>query len=808
VFYRHQENPFMLINYLKAAWRSLVFNKKYTAINITGLGVSIAACILIGVSVYNETSFDSQIPDRSNVYRLNEFVHYDGAPTQLSAASGPPIAGFLKNNHSEIESYTRVYEPSPTIFPAATLEYNGNKFSSEKLVCTDSSFAKMFGINIIAGNKNEFIPLQNNLALTESTAKKIFGNEQALNKTVFLRIDDRTFKTYVVSHVIKDLPANSHIQADAMLPIPAEFEKSFSGDNYGILLGPTYLRLRSGTDIKTLEAKLTKTVQTKNKWIDMRLQPVSDLHAGSTLISYDYFNHNKIDGKYINLFIIIAITIFIIACCNFINLNIAIAAYRGKEMGIKKIAGASRWQLMMQLLTEAFVSVLMSLVLAVLLAHFSLPWLNKLMNRNIPVSDLYQWPVLAAYLVIMFTATILAGIYPAISIAYRKVNLSLQSKVIYGGSRSSVRNILATGQFAIAVIFIVCLIVFVKQVQFIQNKDLGYSFWQVIRLPIDAKNAARTDLLKTGLSSIKGVTDVTHGYIEMGTTGHLMGIDYKDAEGQTKKISVNFENVATNYVPFFDMKILSGQNFTAGNHGSEYIVNETLARQLGFDNPIGKPINLSSWPAGKIVAVVKDFNYSSLHSKIEPLIIGSIDFVPQWKAQLYVKISTADVFNTIQQIESAWKKLSGNEVANWQFMDDHFKDIYQSEKQAGTMVAIIGGLSIAIACLGLLGLAAFVMAKRTKEIGIRKVLGASVTSVVGSLSKEFMRMVVIAFILASPIAYWVSDGWLQNFAYRIDISWWMFALAGGITVFIAFGIVIFLAVKAAVANPVLALRNE
>lgn len=798
----------MISHYLKAAWRSLLFNKKYTAINVTGLGISIAACILIGVSVYNETSFDSRIPDRENLYRLNEYVHYDGTPPQVSAATGPPIARLLKNDHSEIENYTRVYEASPVIFPSATLEYNGKKFATEKLVCTDSSFADLFGIDIIAGDRNDFIPLQNNLALTQSTAQKIFGQEQPLHKTVLLRVNDSTFHSYVVSHVIKDFEANSHLQADALLPIPAEFEKSFLGDNYGILLGPSYLRLRGGVDIKALEEKLTTTIHTKNKFIDMRLQPVSDLHAGSTQIIYDFFNHNKIDGKYISLFIIIAIAIFIIACCNFINLSIAVSAYRGKEMGIKKIAGASRVQLMMQLLAEAFLSVMAALLLAVLLAHFSLPWLNKLMNRNIPVSDLYQWPVLSAYIAILLAATILAGIYPAISIAYRKVNLSLKSKVSYGRSRSSVRNILATGQFAIAVIFIVCLTVFVKQVQYIQNKDLGYSFEQVIKLPIDARNATRTDILKSGLLQVKGVTDVTHGYMEMGSSGALMGIDYNDAEGQKKHISVNIENAAPNYIPFFDMKIIRGRNFNPGNREDEYLVNETLARQLGYENPIGKPINLTSWPEGTIVGVVKDFNYSSLHSKIEPLIISSFDAVPQWKQRLYVKISTADVFNTIQRIGSEWKKLSGNEVANWQFMNDHFKEIYQSEKQAGSMVAIIGGLSIGIACLGLFGLASFMIARRTKEIGIRKVLGASVTGIVGNLSKEFIRIVVIAFILASPLAWWVSDEWLQNFAYRIDISWWMFALAGGITVFVAFATVMFLAVKAALANPVLALRNE
>jgi putative ABC transport system permease protein len=797
----------MISNHLKAAWRSLVFNKRYTAINITGLGLSIAACILIGISVYHENSFDTEIPDRANLYRLNEYVHYDGTAPQLSASIGPPIAGLLKNNHSEIESYARVFEASPQIFPSAMLEYNGKKIASDKLICTDTGFARLFGVKVITGNHHNFIPLQNNLALTQSMARKIFGNEEALNKTILLRVDDSTAHQYVVSHIVKDFPANAHLQAEAMMQIPAEFDKSWLGNNYGVMMGPTYMKLRSGIEIKALEERLTKTIHEKNKFIDMRLQPVAELHAGSTQVSYDIFNYNKIDGKYINVFIIIGIAIFVIACCNFINLTIAIAAYRGKEIGVKRIAGASRGQLVIQLLAEAFLSVLIALILAIILAHFSLPLLNKLLDRNIPENNLYRWPVLATYGVVLLAATILAGIYPAILIAYTKVNLSIKTKVLFAGSRSSVRNLLATGQFAIAVIFIVCLVVFVQQVKYIQNKDLGYSYEQVIKIPIDARNATRTEVLKSSLKQVKGVTDITHGFMTLGNTGHLFGIDYIAPDGESKKVSVNFENVATNYVSFFDMKITKGRNIKSTT-GSEYLINETLAKQIGYEDPVGKPINLSSWPAGTVVGVVKDFNYSSLHSKIEPLIIGAMNYVPAWNQQLYVKVATADIFSTMQQLETAWKKISGNETASWQFMDDHFKEVYKSEKQAGTMIAVIGGLSVAIACLGLLGLAAFIMAKRTKEIGIRKVLGASVTSVVGSLSKDFIRMVVIAFILASPVAYWLCDNWLQNFAYRIDISWWIFALAGGITVFIAFITVIFLAVKAAIANPVLALRNE
>ncbi|HEX6431518.1 MAG TPA: ABC transporter permease, partial [Niastella sp.] len=614
----------MIKNYLKAAWRRLLFNKRFTTISIVGLGVSMGACILIGLFVYYETSFDKNIPDRSNVYRLNEYLHYDGTTPQLSAAIGPPIASFLKNNHNEIESYTRVLPSSPEIFSSLTLEYGGQKITSGKLICADRSFAQMFGITILAGNASEFIPAQDNIALTQSMAKKIFGDSEALNKTITLRENDSTIHRYSVSHIIPDFGNNFHLQADAILPIPARFEEGFLGGNYGVLLGPTYLRLRAGINSKMLEAKLTHTIHDKSKFIDMRLQPVSELHAGSINISYDRFNFNKIDGKYINIFIIIALAIFAIACCNFINLNIAINAHRGKEFGIKKIAGASRSQQVIHILSETFLSVLMALLLGTLLAHIMLPLLNTFMDRHIPVADLYQWPMLTAYVITLLTSTLLAGIYPGILIANYKINTALKSNVILGGlprsGGTTARHVLVIGQFAIAGIFILCLIVYVKQVQFLQRKDLGYSYNQVLKIPVDAQNYKRTEALKSAIMKVKGVSNVTFGLMELGQSGSLFGIQYLAPDGQSKEVSVNFENAAPNYISFFNLKIIAGRNFNPVHANNEYLINETLARQIGYEDPVGKPINLQSFPPGIVVGVVKDYNYSSLYTKIEPLI--------------------------------------------------------------------------------------------------------------------------------------------------------------------------------------------
>ncbi len=797
----------MIKNYFKVAIRNLIRNRSYAAINIIGLGVAMAACILIGLFVYNETSFDDNVQDKTQIYRLNEYVHYDGTPPQLSAAIGSPIASYLKDNHPEIESYTRVLPVTPFIYPSITLEYDRKKIRTSEMACADTSFASMFNTQILEGDKDNFVRDQNSIVLTKSLAVKIFGNTSAVNKMLLLHTTDTTSMYVAVSNVIADFPQTSHLQIEGLLPLPKEIKGGLES-NYGALLGPTYLKLKAGVVMSALQEKLTATIHTKNKFIDMRLQPLEQVHTKSTDINYDYFNYNKIDGKYITIFMVIGLAIFIIACINFINLSIAIAGYRGKEIAIKKIIGAKRFHIILQVLTEAFLSVLTALILSVVLTILFLPYLNHILNRQLTVSSLYQTNLVVGYVIILLATTILAGFYPAWLISSSKINQVLRSKVLFGRSGTTLRNILVTGQFAIAIIFIVSLIVFISQLQYLQNKNLGYSYSQVIRVPLDMKAAGKLPVLRSELSKIKGVTDDTYGFMELGSNGSLFGINYVAPNGENKQVSVNFENGASNYVRFFGMNMIAGRDFSKDNPANEYLINETLAKQIGNTNPVGKQINLTSFPPGMVVGVVKDFNYSSLHAKIEPLLISAIDYVPVWQNQLYIKVSTADISNTIKEVQRTLKSVSGNPDISFQFLDEHFKEVYRSERQAGIMIGIITGLAVAIACLGLLSLASFVVMKRTKEIGIRKVLGASVKNIVESISKEFIRLVLLAFVIASPISWYAMNTWLQDFAYRITISWWMFALAGAAILFIALITVCFQAIKAAVANPVKSLRTE
>ncbi|MFI5158153.1 MAG: FtsX-like permease family protein [Sphingobacteriales bacterium] len=781
-----------------------MYNKSYALINIFGLAVGIAACILIGLFVKNETGFDKNVLNASNVYRLNEYVHYDGTTPQLSAAIGPPIAPFLQADHSQIISYARVFPASPFIYPSITLEYNGRKLKTDKLACTDTSFAKMFNVNIIDGNKNAFIATQNSIALTETLAHKIFANEPALNKTLILRSSDSTTANFIVSNVIADMPKNSHLQIDGLLQIPKDYQYL---NNYGIELGPTYVRLANNRHLPELEKTFTQSIHLKNKWIDMRLQPLANIHSGSVNINNDFFNYKKIDGKYINIFLIIAIAIFLVGCINFINLTIAIAGYRGKEIAIKKIIGAMRIQIILQVLTETFISVLAALLIAVVLTILFLPLLNQLLMRELSIDILFQNHIVILFGIIALCTTLLAGLYPSWLISSAKVSQALKTKVLFGNSKTSLRNILVTGQFAIAVVFMISLLIVVQQLKFMQQKDLGFAYSQVIKIPMDVKLAEKLPIVKFEFAKIKGVIDVSNGFTELGGNGGLFGIDYIAPDGSSKHISVNMENAAPNYISFFGMKLLAGHTFSK-NPSNEYLINQTFANQLGYVNAVGKQINLSGgFKPGVIVGVVKDFNYSSLHTKIEPLIICSVNF-PIWQSQLYVKVLPGDISATLQAMEKTIKRIGGDGAFTYEFMDEHFKQVYQSENQVATMIAIIGGLAIFISCLGLLSLAAFVALRRRKEIGVRKVLGASVITITATLSKEFVNIAIIAFAIASPIAWFAMYKWLQNFAYRITIQWWVFVLALTIGLIIVIVTISIQTIKAAIANPINSLRSE
>ena len=796
-----------MLHTLRCAWRNLTHHKGYSVINITGLAVGIAACLLIGLYVANELSFDHQVPDRGHVYRLNEYMHYSGAAPQVSAATGAAIAPLLKADNPEIESYTRVFPATPFIYSSITLEYGGKQIKPGPLACTDTNFTSMFGIRITGGSSQDFLRDHNSIALTETLARRLFGDDPAVGKIIMLRVNDTTAYAKVVSNVIQDFPSTSHLRLAGVLPLPDFFLKGPMGSNWGILMGPTYLRLRPNANIAALDAVFTRAIHAKNKGIDMRLQPLNDIHSRSTDVNFDFYNVDKIDAKYIRIFMIVALSIFVIACFNFVNLTIAIAAWRGKEIAVKKIMGAGRTRIMTQVLAEAFLASLIALLVAVLLAYIFLPAVNNLLGRQLTRTVLTRPLTLSVYAAILLVTTLLAGGYPALLISTSRIGQALKSKTLFHGSRTHLRNILVTGQFTIAIAFVICLIVFLKQLHYMQNKDLGYSYEQIIKVPLEGRAQAKIDGIRSELAKINGVSGTAYSWIPIGSGASLMGADYVSVTGQQTHVSFNFENASPDYFQFFGMKFVRGRSFSKDPH-NEYVINESLAKQLGFRDPIGQSINLTSLPAGRIVGVVKDYNYSSLRDKIEPLLIGSFSFGPYWKDNLYIKIATQNIATTLKQISATLGTVTGDKAPEWEFLDDHFKELYRSEQQASTVIAIIGSLAIGIASLGLLGLAAFVITRRAKEISIRKVLGASATGITMKIAAGFLKWVAVAFVIATPITWWVTNSWLLNFAYRIEVRSWMYAVAAGVAMGTALLTVGIIAYNAARANPTKNLRNE
>jgi putative ABC transport system permease protein len=436
-----------------------------------------------------------------------------------------------------------------------------------------------------------------------------------------------------------------------------------------------------------------------------------------------------------------------------------------------------------------------------------LPALNSLLGRHLDAAILYRPAALTAYAAILLATTLFAGGYPALLISSSRIGQALKSKSLFHGSRTTLRNALVTGQFTIAVVFIVSLIVFLKQLHFLQNKDLGYSYDQIVTIPLNSKAQLKIDGIRSELAKISGVNSTAFGWTELGSGGALMGVDYTTAKGEQTRMSVNFENASSNYLRFFQMKVIRGSDFSKEPQ-NEYIINETLAKQLGFADPIGRPINMPGMANGHIVGVVNDYNYGSLRSRIEPLLIGSFPEGAGWKDNLYLKISTVNISTTLKEVGATMARVTGEGTPEWHFLDEHFKELNRSEQQASTIIGIIGALAIGIACLGLLGLAAFVIVHRAKEISIRKVLGASVTRLAMQLSTSFLKWVAVAFVIATPITWWLTNAWLQNFAYRISVSAWMFAAAAVVAVGTALLTVGVLAIKAAMANPINNLHSE
>jgi len=780
----------------------------YSFLNIFGLAIGIAACIVILLFVFYENSFDSM--HHRKIYRLNEVVKFpDTRTSEKSGGTAYPMGPTLKDEFPELLNYSRVdgndqYE----------MTYGEKRVFFSQTYFVDTSFLRMFDFPLLKGDRQTALQKPNSIVLTESAARELFGSADPIGKTVS-HFDQDTL-LFTVTGILKDVPGNSQLQFDALQSLNTIYKPEWMTRGHGVT---TYLELALNTNVAALEKKFPAYLKKYRMFGDQHLNyelfllPLKDIHANAVDISDENVNFQKFDKRYTYILIVIGLLVLLIACINFMNLSTARSAERGKEVGIRKSIGASRPQLGIQFLGESVLLTLIALVIAMGLVTLVLPYIDKLSGRDLSPLLFVHPGLLVAVFIGTVLLGVLSGLYPAVYLSSFQPVKVLKGGGDTGKNKSIFRNILVVGQFASAIFLVIATIFVFRQLNYMEKQDPGFDRDQVVTIPLHGINSRKFILLKEELLANPLVTGVTGAFDQLGSPMATLGFGFWPGNGPMRELFTPGLFVDPDYVSLYKIQLVVGRNFTGEKSANwrEWLVNETLAKELLKDHP-GMPL---SWLLGKhfggdttgsIIGVVKDFNFNSLHYKIEPLFLmnQTIGFL----STMSVKISGRQASQAIAFIQSAWKQVFPEYPFNYQFLDDHFKELYRTDAQISQIVAIMAGLAILISCLGLFGLASFSTEKRTKEIGIRKILGASVKDVVFLLSKHFIGLVLIANLIAWPLAWLALHRWIRDYAYRVAISWWVFVLAGVAALLIALATVSLRTIKAALSNPVKALRSE
>jgi len=826
----------MIRNYLKVAWRNLVRNRISSIINVGGLAIGLACVVLIAMYVKDELRYDRFFKDSERIYRVN--IHEKMGNDEFTAAhTPPPVGDALQSNFPEIESYTRIFKPGDEVIHSVN---NGQKnaFTEKKLLAVDSNFLQLFSYELIEGNRATCLNGINSVVLTESAAKKYFGNASAIGKNLVL---DSYSTPFTVTAVLKDIPEQSSLQFDVLQSTAAvKVIKHFTWSWVWLQTG-TFVKLKRGvsTDpesIQKLEARFPAMVKVqaatafrrigqpfdefikKGGRYDVLLQPIKDMHLFSAKIGNRYFVQSEI--KYLYIFSAIAFFIILLACINFMNLATAQSAKRAKEVGIRKVLGSERKSLMKQFLAEAFLYTLLASFFAVAIVILALPGFNQLAAKSLSFAGFLNWWTIGGLILIILLTALFAGSYPAFYLTSFKPVTVLKGKGDFKASGSSffTRNALVVFQFCVSTVLIICTIIVYKQLKYTQSKDLGFDKENTIVISEAEKLNNSEDAFRQELMHLPGIANASIS-TNVPATQVFFEDDYApetDASNITapeKNIGMASYIVDEFFVPTLKLKLINGRNFSKDFADSaSVILNEKAAKAMGWKNPIGKHV---IYPGGNnvkftVVGILRDFNTESLHADITPFALFYTTSKSYKVSTSYItaRIKPGDYAKTISAMTAAWKKFRPDNPFEYSFLDENFDILYRTDQTMGKVFGLFALLSITVACLGLLGLAMYTAERRTKEIGIRKVLGATVGNIVAMLSKDFLKLVIIAAVIAFPVAYYVMQQWLQDFAYRTDVSWWIFGLSTGITLLIALITVSAQSAKAALRNPVSSLRSE
>ncbi|WP_028298027.1 ABC transporter permease [Olivibacter sitiensis] len=810
----------MIRNYIKIAWRNLVKNKTFSIVNIAGLAIGLACFILIALYVVDELSYDKYNEKADRIYRVNSDLRIGGVDLTL-ATSSDPMGAVLKNDYPQVETFTRFYASS-----GSKLIKKGNQFINESRVAhVDSTLFDVFTLPAIAGNTHTALNEPNTVVITASAANRYFGTTNAVGKS--LETNDNNGTLYKVTAVIADIPRNSHFNFDfffSMKNVRYPWE-SFLSHNF-----QTYILLKPGTDYKAFEknfkqvidkyilpqakqymnvASMEEFARAGNR-LDYSLIPLTDIHLHSDRHPELGVNSSI---QYVYIFVAVALFILLLACVNFMNLSTARSASRAKEVGIRKVLGTGRRLLVGQFLVESIIMVFLGLLLSIGLVGLSLGSFNTISGKELGISDLAK----PAYLIVLLLLTIvvgtLAGLYPALFLsAFRPIKV-LKGKINGGFQKSNFRSSLVVFQFVTTIILLTGTVIVFQQLNYIRNKKIGFNKDQVLVINGTGALGNGGDAFKNEVAKMNGVKAASFaGYLPVGNSSRSDNSFSTDAVmNENNMFSMQVWNIDYDYVPTLDMKVLKGRNFSPdyGTDSTGLIINEAAARLMGYDDPVGKklymPDDLAAPPiAYTIVGMVENFHFESLRQHIGPLCMRL--GYNKWTTAF--KVDASDVQTLLSRIETQWKSMAPGMPFSYQFLDESFESMYKAEQRVSKIALSFSILTIIIASLGLFGLTTYMVEQRTKEVGIRKVLGASISSIVRMLSSDFVKLVLIAIVIASPIAWWAMNKWLEDFAYRIEIQWWMFALAGLAAVAIALATVSWQAIKAALANPVDSLRDE
>ena len=801
----------MIKNYLITAIRNMLRHKGFSLINILGLAIGLAAFLLITIFVRYELSFDGM--HKKNIYRLDEVQSFEGmvAPQNV-ALSMYPMASTLNAEFPEITKATHIYG-----FEKYSFNNGEKKIYLPKIFMADSSFLQVFDFPLVHGDRATALTEPTSLLLTEESAAKIFGKENPIGKTIVHYGGDTV--TFKVTGILKNIPKNSHLQFDGIASFK-NIEDPEWINGWGGNWVNTYLELAPNTNIAALESKFPAYLKKHKgeegvKNYKLFLQSLKTVHAGSVNVTHDYNNFQKFDSRYTYIFSILAILVLVIACINFINLSTALSSSRAKEVGIRKSVGAFRLQVAGQFIGESILVSLFALVVALGIIYLSLPFLRNLTERDLQL-PLSSQPIMFLFLIGLAIAVgFLSGLYPAAFLSRFNPSRVLKGLIENVGGRPTMRNTLVIGQFSAAIILIIGTLLATQQLIFMQRQPTGFNREQVVIIPLSRVANQKYDALKQELLKNTAITGVTGSGQRLGNNFHQSNARFKSDSGMreltTSQVLVDF-----NYLAFYNIQLLEGRNFSEGrgDNGRGYIINESMAKELLKDKPgtplrslIGKNYAMG-WEdsLGTIIGIAKDFNFNSLHHKIETL---TMEVKKEWGySEMSVRIDGNHAQQALNYISNVWSKMVPDLFFDYTFLDDHFAKLYQSDKQVSVVMSILAGLAIFIACLGLFGLATFTAQRRTKEIGIRKVVGASVFQITALLSKDFLKLVLISFIIAVPVAWIGMSKWLEDFAYRINISVWVFVVAGICAIAIALLTISFQSIKAALANPVKSLRSE